>query len=178
MLFLLADLSLVSKYASVLGIFFLSKRLYASRNWQFYSFYCFSFLTCLNSTFFNIKFTSYILAIDFYCLHLGFQFLFHLYNLYIINEHKVVLIGQVGGVGFFVLLLKEILFLFRFILPNPGLLVCNFVGLSLDVSLQLFFFPFLFSSFFCFSLWLYINIFVAAINLSLAFLMYSSSIDV
>ena len=44
----------------------------------------------------------------------------------------------------FVLLLEEIQFLFW------GFLMCNFVSLSLEISIQLFFFPFLFSNFCCF----------------------------
>ena len=55
---------------------------------------------------------------------------------------------------FFVLLLEEIQFLslkVSFLCPCPCVLMCNLVNLLLEISIHLFYLPFLFSSFCCFS---------------------------
>ena len=52
-------------------------------------------------------------------------------------------------------------------------LMCNLSSLSLEVSIQLFFFQFLFSKFCCFTLHPYVDITITGISLSLFFFLYS-----
>ena len=80
------------------------------------------------------------------------------------------------SVSTFTVLLHIIRFFFLY-LPSPGLLVGNLINMSLEVFIQLFFFPFLFSSFFVFQYLLMLPLLLqaAVISLSLLFLAYSLS---